>query len=110
MWTNAVRAPPAGPMATALTPKAPSTAAASQATGRQLAGPGPAQVGWVGKGLDSLGVGPGFLGKAWWGGGSWTKGPHRWNLETGHLGRGLRAGLLLCRRGLGPGDGSGDPV
>lgn len=110
MWTNAVRAPPAAPMDTALTRKAPSTAAASQATGSQLVGPGPAQVGWVGKGLDSLGVGPGLLGKAWWGGGSWTKGLYGWNLETGPLGRALRAGLRLCRRGLGTGGGSGDPV
>lgn len=43
MWTNAVPEPPADRMVTALTPKAPSAAAVRQATGRRLAGQGPAQ-------------------------------------------------------------------
>ncbi|KAB0396463.1 hypothetical protein E2I00_012107 [Balaenoptera physalus] len=98
MWTNAVRAPPAAPTATALTLKAPSAAPARQATGHHLVGPGPAQVGWAGKRLDSLGVGLGFLGKAWWGGGSWTKG-----LQVEFRNR-------PSGRGLGLGGGSGNPA
>lgn len=49
MWTNAVRVPlPVVPTATALTRKAPSAAAARQATGRRRVGPGPAQVSSIG--------------------------------------------------------------
>lgn len=56
MWTNAVRAPPAVLMATALTPKVPSAAAVRRATGPRLACQGPVQVGRVEEGLESLAV------------------------------------------------------
>ena len=62
MLTSAVQAPPAARMATALTPKAPSTAAARLATGRRPAVPGPVQVGRMRQGRESLCDGPVFLG------------------------------------------------
>lgn len=108
MWTNAVPAPPAAGMVTALTPKAPSAAAVRQATGRRLASPGPAQVSRVGQGPGSLGVWPGFPGEACWGGEAGLRGCG-WSLETGHLERGLGTGLPLCGRRLGLGGVFGDP-